>query len=188
MFDPSTSNPMPLDGRTRPSELRDTADVERGKPGHDETSALPGLGLRSILRTRRSCAATSAVLGTLLVVASALSPDSRGLGTHEQLGLGPCTFATVVGKRCPTCGMTTAWCHLTHGEFAAAVKTHTCGSLLGMMAGAAAGIGMGISVFGTKRFRFPSERILLAGTVIFVTGMLGEWLIRLALQEWGGRF
>ncbi|NBO19844.1 MAG: DUF2752 domain-containing protein, partial [Proteobacteria bacterium] len=40
-----------------------------------------------------------------------LTPDARGLGTHEQLGLPPCGFYLWYGLPCPSCGMTTSWPH-----------------------------------------------------------------------------
>ena len=80
-----------------------------------ETSAL----------SRRSRFLAAVVGGGLLVVlavASQLRPDPRGWGTHEQLGLPPCTFLTVAGVRCPACGMTTAWSNFMHGRIADALR------------------------------------------------------------------
>jgi hypothetical protein len=41
----------------------------------------------------------------LLATARWLTPDARGLGTHEQLGLPPCGFYLWYGLPCPSCGM-----------------------------------------------------------------------------------
>src|SRR5687768_15883893 len=57
---------------------------------------------------RWSMGLTGAAMWSLLVVASMLQPDSRGMGTHEQLGMPPCTFLFLTGIRCPSCGMTTS--------------------------------------------------------------------------------
>jgi len=72
-----------------------------------------------------------------LGLAAWLTPDARGYGTHEQLGLRPCTFVTLFGWRCPTCGMTTAWANLVRGKVAAAVEANLGGTLLGLLSLAA---------------------------------------------------
>ena len=38
-----------------------------------------------------------------------LKPDPRGFGTHQQLGLPPCTFRSLTGTNCPHCGLTTSF-------------------------------------------------------------------------------
>jgi hypothetical protein len=68
----------------------------------------------------------------LLWAARWLTPDSRGMGTHEQLGLPPCGFYLWWGIPCPSCGMTTAWAWLARFEFAAAFQLHFGGALLGL--------------------------------------------------------
>lgn len=59
-----------------------------------------------------------------------LSPAAAGVGTHEQLGLPPCPFHWLTGYPCPACGLTTSWCYLSHGEWAAAWRTHLLGPLI----------------------------------------------------------
>ncbi|MCA9063629.1 MAG: DUF2752 domain-containing protein [Planctomycetaceae bacterium] len=66
----------------------------------------------------------------LFGVALYLTPDSRGFGTHEQLGLPPCTFKTLCGKPCPHCGMTTSFSLLVRGQFNASVQANPSGILL----------------------------------------------------------
>lgn len=69
----------------------------------------------------------------LMGMATGLRPDARGYGTHEQLGLPPCTCTTLVGWRCPACGMTTAWTYLVRGQVAAAAQANLAGTLLGLL-------------------------------------------------------
>jgi hypothetical protein len=45
-----------------------------------------------------------------------LSPDARGHGTHEQLGLAPCAMMRLTGLPCFLCGMTTSFAWLGHGH------------------------------------------------------------------------
>lgn len=83
---------------------------------------------------RMAWLAFGGVLIGLLITAAQLQPDSRGLGTHQQLGLPPCTFQVLFRMRCPACGMTTAWAHFTHGQLAAALEASVGGTLLAVLA------------------------------------------------------
>ena len=139
-----------------------------------------------MLPARVLCAVIGSSLAILLGTAALLTPDSRGHGTHEQLGLSPCTFATFAGRRCPACGMTTAWSHLTHGNVYAAVQTHTSGTVLGILAVVLSAWSLTYAVFGGLRVRLPTERILLVMGITMLMFMLVEWLMR--LSEQGFRF
>lgn len=70
----------------------------------------------------------------LLIVAWQLSPESAGLGTHQQLGLPPCTVVAMWGIRCPACGMTTSWSWLTKGYLQNAAIANAGGTLLAIIA------------------------------------------------------
>ena len=73
------------------------------------------------------------VLG-ILVTARCLVPDASGMGTHQQLGLPPCTSVVLFNAPCPACGMTTSWSLFTRGQFFAAVTTNAGGALLAIIA------------------------------------------------------
>jgi len=66
----------------------------------------------------------------LLMVASRLEPNPQGLGTHQQLGLPPCSMRVVFGIRCPGCGMTTSWAHFTRGQWQRSWQVNSGGFLL----------------------------------------------------------
>lgn len=66
----------------------------------------------------------------LLAVAASLEPDPRGWGTHQQLGLPPCTIRFLYGMRCPSCGMTTSWAYMMRGKFVDAAYANVGGSML----------------------------------------------------------
>ena len=70
----------------------------------------------------------------ILVTARCLEPSSDGFGTHQQLGLPPCTSVALFGIRCPSCGMTTSWSLATRGEFLAAGRINCGGLLLAIIA------------------------------------------------------
>lgn len=48
------------------------------------------------------------LLASMILLALATEPDSRGFGTHEQLGLSPCRMMEFTGVPCPGCGVTTS--------------------------------------------------------------------------------
>ena len=61
-----------------------------------------------------------------------VTPDSRGVGTHEQLGLLPCFTHALTGFPCPFCGMTTAVTHVARGQWAEAFLVQPAGALVGV--------------------------------------------------------
>lgn len=72
------------------------------------------------------------LLGGFLL-ASRLEPDPRGFGTHQGLGLPPCSLRTVFGLACPSCGMTTSFAHFTRGAWGAAFRANAGGALLAVV-------------------------------------------------------
>jgi Protein of unknown function (DUF2752) len=66
----------------------------------------------------------------VLAYAFTLKPDPRGYGTHEQLGLPPCGFLRDHGVPCISCGMTTAFAAMAHGDLALALRSNPYGILL----------------------------------------------------------
>lgn len=81
------------------------------------------------------------VLAVLAVVAIAvvfalagwMTPDPRGFGTHQQLGLNECVFRNLMGINCPHCGMTTSFCWFVRGEFGHALRANVAGTLAAVM-------------------------------------------------------
>lgn len=135
--------------------------------------------------TRLWCAVSAGGLAALLLIAAMLAPDGRGHGTHEQLGLAPCTFATLVGQPCPTCGMTTAWSHLTQGNLAAAAKTHVSGTLLGLLAMTSSVWASAYAITGKVLIKLPTERALAFTAAALMALVFVEWILRLAAQGFG---
>lgn len=79
---------------------------------------------------RLAWGAVAAVCAALLAAAARLEPDPRGLGTHEQFGMPPCSFVLTSGLPCPTCGMTTAFAELMHGRPWRAFQAQPAGTIL----------------------------------------------------------
>jgi len=122
---------------------------------------------------------TSGVLGIsalgLLLVAHSLEPDVRGLGTHEQLGLNPCTIKQVFGIRCPSCGMTTSWSLISHGRVVAAIQANAGGVLLAALASLAGVWLVASAVLGRWATRPPSSGAVLATMLVVLAVVLLDW-------------
>ncbi len=130
-------------------------------------------------RSRFFAAIVGVGLLAALLLASQLRPDPRGWGTHEQLGLPPCSFLAVFGKRCPACGMTTSWAHLTQGRLSDALRANAAGTLLAVLSLVVAPGALIVAARGRQLAWRPGETTI-AGLAMVLTGLvLFEWMIRL---------
>ena len=120
------------------------------------------------------------LLLVLLIVAAWLKPNPAGLGTHTQLGLPGCTMYTLLGIRCPGCGMTTSWAYTLKGDLTSAIHANVGGVLLCFLAAATFPSLMWISIrgrpFENRWFTQLAISVLLFAIFISIV----EWLIRLA--------
>ncbi|KLU07746.1 putative transmembrane protein [Rhodopirellula islandica] len=119
--------------------------------------------------------------GGLLGVSRCLSPSSAGLGTHQQLGLPPCSMRLLFGVRCPACGMTTSWSWLTRGELVASAQANVSGMLLGLFVFLLLLVAVRVAWSGRR----PSvEANWWMGFGVVLIGVLSavEWLVRLQLD------
>lgn len=76
----------------------------------------------------------------VLLVASLVTPDPRGYGTHQQihlpkiagieLALPACSMKSLTGLPCATCGMTTSFAHAIRGQWGRAFVVQPFGFLL----------------------------------------------------------
>ena len=132
-----------------------------------ETKLPPGV---------RVALATVAIVGlSLLAVARMLEPDTRGHGTHEQLGLTPCFFQQRFGMVCPSCGTTTAWAYLTRGQVRQALAANGAGTLLALLVVVAAPWLMVSSALGRW---WPVEPTLILVLTV------GTGLLAVAVLDW----
>ena len=130
---------------------------------------------------RMAVALAGCLLIGLLVTARMLEPSPAGLGTHQQLGLPPCTLRQWFGIRCPSCGMTTSWSHLTHGSFPSAWRANAGGALLALVA---VWCGPWLALSGLRGkwlFGTPHEWTILAIGLTIVAITLIDWTLRLSL-------
>ena len=97
----------------------------------------------------------------ILFVAMYLTPDPRGFGTHEQLGLPPCISTKFLHVPCPVCGMTTAFSLMAHVRPIDAFRTQPAGAIL-----------------------FAVCMIALAGSVsTFVSGYVPSLMVRVSASR-----
>ena len=79
----------------------------------------------------------AAGLVAVFAVAAWLRPyDADGqplrMETHRQLGLPPCEFVYRWGKPCPSCGLTTSFALLVHGDVTNSLRANAVGTLMAL--------------------------------------------------------
>jgi len=115
----------------------------------------------------------------LLAVASFLQPDRRGHGTHEQLGLPPCTFELLFGLPCPSCGSTTAFAYCVRGHFLEALRANAGGTILAGLF-AVAGVWLLVcAACGRWLGWVPSGPWVAIVTAAIAVVMVIDWVVRL---------
>jgi hypothetical protein len=74
------------------------------------------------------------MFAVVLGIAIKLDPYRNGRtwtqATHTQLGLPPCSFYMVTGIPCPSCGMTTSFSLLMHGDVLNSLRANWVGTSL----------------------------------------------------------
>ncbi|MBN2210670.1 MAG: DUF2752 domain-containing protein [Sedimentisphaerales bacterium] len=93
---------------------------------------LPPSG-QARLGIRLAAGAGAMVIWSVMVLASFLQPDPRGLGTHEQLGFPECGFYERTGWPCPTCGMTTSFSYVSRGQIVKAFIVQPAGAVTALL-------------------------------------------------------
>jgi len=113
---------------------------------------------------------------SVLAIAAWLKPAAVGFGTHQQLGLYPCTWAAILGKPCPTCGMTTAFAHAADGDLLASFTAQPFGALLAILTAATFWGGVHVATTGSRLDRLYV--VLLQSRSLWIAGVL-------LLAAWG---
>lgn len=146
----------------------------------------PARAAREAARLRRVIRATLVALALALtavfVAAFCIYPyDGNGnpqtMSTHTQLGMPPCNFATLTGKPCPSCGMTTSFALLVRGDVSASLRANWVGSLICVLWAGTLVWALASAAWG-KMLLIPPGRGEV--TLTFVVGvvvvlMLGRW-------------
>ena len=118
------------------------------------------------------------LLITLLSVARTLQPSQQGLGTHQQLGLPPCSLRILAGIRCPACGMTTSWAHFVRGNWIASGRANVGGFLLACLSLVVVLMAIPVIRTGTPP-SVTQQQWLTYGLVGVLLVTLMDWVLRL---------
>ena len=120
-----------------------------------------------------------AILVGLLATAACLNPNRRGYGTHQGLGLPPCTIVQWYGMRCPSCGMTTSWAHMTRGQVVQAMQANSGGALLAIIAAMVGPWMLTSGLIGRWLGGPPRESLTIGVGLAVVVTTLIDWSWRL---------
>lgn len=134
-------------------------------------------------RERRLAAGFASAGLAVFLVAAILNPydDSgrpRSRGTHRQLGLPACSLERLTGVGCPSCGMTTTFALLMHGDPVAAWRTNWAGCVIA-----------GLTLLGTGWFvavaaglppgRFTADEVVKGAALAGMVPAVVRWLATL---------
>jgi hypothetical protein len=115
---------------------------------------------------------------TALLVAGRLQPSADGLGTHQQLGLPPCSMRVIFGVRCPSCGMTTSWAYFMNGHLVDSFRANPGGFLLAIFGFAF--VLVALKAAWTGRLPSVGTQRLFGVSLLAIAGVtLVDWTLRL---------
>jgi hypothetical protein len=151
----------------------------------DQVEANGSLGLW----TRGALVVVALGLVAVFAIAIWLDPyDAEGhprrMETHRQLGMPPCTFYTMTGLPCPSCGMTTSFALLVHGDVINSLRANAVGTLLALFWLALIPWGLVSACRGRLVYVRSLERALTRALIVFMTLLLLRWALVLA-WNWG---
>jgi hypothetical protein len=146
-----------------------------GSMPFDPTRA-PALAPDEVHRRRLAALAVAIATGMLLGLAWWLDPSPRGFGTHQALGLPPCTWPERFGLPCPSCGMTTAYAFAAKGRFVSSFLAQPMGFLLAFATAVA--FVVSLWTLATGRTIMPVLERLWGARLAYAIGLV-------ALLSWG---
>jgi hypothetical protein len=153
-----------------------------GKDSEEVLDAIP------VLRAwvRGTLVGVALALIAVFAVAVWLKPyDDDGsplrMATHRQMGLPPCTFFATTGLPCPSCGMTTSFSLLMHGDVVNSLRANAVGTLLALFCLTLIPWCLASAVWKRPLFVRSVERMLTLAVLGFLSLMLLRWGIVLAL-------
>lgn len=140
-------------------------------PVYVRTRPVSGLGWQG----RAVAAMVAAGCVGVLWVAATISPDARGLGTHEQLGMAPCGFVQIFGLPCPSCGFTTSFALFVRLRWLASAWNQPMGFLLALACTVSAWGGLYAAATGVAIHRLA---------MVALTPRRVVWAVGLFLLAW----
>ena len=134
------------------------------------------------------------VLGLVAVFSVAIwlnpyNPDGspRAMETHRQLGLNKCTFYEMTGRPCPSCGMTTSFALLMHGDLVNSLRANAVGTLLALFCLALIPWAVASVTLNRPLFVRSLERALTVVVIILLGLMMLRWVIVLGWAWYFGK-
>lgn len=127
---------------------------------------------------RVGLSALAALLIGLVATAGRLTPDPRGYGTHEQLGLPPCAILRLTGRPCPTCGMTTSFAWFVRGELARSWRANPAGPAAAAACLALVPWLLAVAARGRPTGHRPVGATLMAAAVVAAAATVLVWVVR----------
>jgi hypothetical protein len=138
---------------------------------------------------RGSLAGAALGLAAVFGIALWLDPyqgdgSPRRMETHRQLGLPPCTFYSVTGLPCPSCGMTTSFALLVRGDVGNSVRANGVGTLLALFGMVMIPWCITAAVTGRTLFVRSMERAATVSVLVFLGLMLTRWVLIILTGWW----
>ena len=115
-------------------------------------------------------------------IASWLTPDPRGFGTHQQLGMPACSFQLITGIQCPHCGLTTSFSWFIRGQFEKSFRTNPAGFILAFVSVGILIWIILINIRGAFVITNAPGRIALFGFGIWVVLSIVVWVFKVLLK------
>jgi hypothetical protein len=116
------------------------------------------------------------------VLAASLEPDPRGYGTHQRLGLPPCSFQILFGLKCPSCGGTTSFAHFIRGEWFASIQSNPGAFILALLSASMVPWGA-YSVWIGRTWRLDDPATVFVWLLsVVVTISVVQWICRIAMD------
>jgi hypothetical protein len=132
-------------------------------------------------RDRVAYLVAAAAAAAVLAAARFVTPATSGVGTHEQLGLPPCTFHVVTGHGCPGCGLTTAFAHLSRGAVDAALAANPMALPLFSLTALSVPWLLYRAARPVPIERYVETPLALLAIALLTAAMYAAWLVRLVL-------
>jgi hypothetical protein len=97
------------------------------------------------------------------------------MGSHTRLGMPPCEFYVFFGKPCPSCGLTTSYSLLMHGDVWNSLKANPVGTLMAVFCLVLIPWSLWIAIRGRYLWVRSIERASLWVAGVFLTLLLIRW-------------
>lgn len=103
------------------------------------------------------------------------------MASHTKLGLPPCTFYYTTGLPCPSCGMTTSFALLMHGDVKNSLRANAVGTILAGFCLLLIPWCLASAVYRRTLFIRSMERTITWVMLVFFSLLMMRWLIVIGL-------